>query len=430
MPHQLEASRIARESDIFFVICGTGWGKTYWLIGHLLMMCCDEGSKWNAENRKKNKDGELTEPYLVILVAPTNKMLRLIHIPIMDMCTPGLIQNFEKTDLKYTLENGSQMILLSAENPDRIRGLRPNGGGLDEMREYDKYVYTVLYNRVAFRKGWIIGATTPSGFDWTHDIEEASVDDPKINVISGRPSTENPLFDPKRIELDAGRMDERFHKQEYFAERISKQGGVYNITSENIRPCEFVANLPIWFAMDFNVNPMTCAVLQRHGQEVWCVDEIQLMTSNTWEICDEIDSRYNKYFDLGPRARRSISNIAFYPDPSGIAKQHGGMSNFEIIRQHFRDKYQKEVELCFRRKAPYVMDRINAVNAMLKNAKGERRFFIDPKCKNVIRSFERTVFKEGTNQVDKTKGTEHFADGVGYAIELEFPIQQISVGVI
>ena len=71
---------------------------------------------------------------------------------------------------------------------------------------------------------------------------------------------------------------------------------------------------------------------------------------------------------------------------------------------------------------PYpVVNRINAVNAMLRNANGHRRLIIDPKCKYLIRSLEGLTYKEGTRMPDKSHGLDHAGDALGYLIAAIFP---------
>jgi len=72
---------------------------------------------------------------------------------------------------------------------------------------------------------------------------------------------------------------------------------------------------------------------------------------------------------------------------------------------------------------PAERDRINAVNAMIKNSKGDVRTFVNPaKCKNLIRDFEQVAYKDGTTQIDKDKHSDmtHPSDAAGYMYEKEF----------
>ena len=44
--------------------------------------------------------------------------------------------------------------------------------------------------------------------------------------------------------------------------------------------------------------------------------------------------------------------------------------------------------------------------------------FVHPRCKDLIKSFKNTTFKEGSEDfvIDKTAGVEHWIDGTGYLI--------------
>ena len=66
-------------------------------------------------------------------------------------------------------------------------------------------------------------------------------------------------------------------------------------------------------------------------------------------------------------------------------------------------------------------DRINAMNSMLKNAQGERRCFVDPKCRNLIQALQRYVYKQGTQIPDKGKW-DHIFDATTYAVEYLYPV--------
>jgi hypothetical protein len=72
---------------------------------------------------------------------------------------------------------------------------------------------------------------------------------------------------------------------------------------------------------------------------------------------------------------------------------------------------------------PLVRDRVNAVNAMLRNNEGERRLLVNPCCKPLIRDLERVSWKADSHdnllpQLDKANpGLTHVSDALGYLIE-------------
>lgn len=175
----------------------------------------------------------------------------------------------------------------------------------------------------------------------------------------------------------------------------------------------FNPSLPIWVGVDFNIDPMSAAIIQpQTNGQLWIVDEIFLHNSNTEEMCEELERRYWRY----------MKQITIYPDPAGGARQHArGESDLDIFRQ----KGFKRIK--FRKKHPFVADRVNSVNRMLRSADGNIRIMVGTGCRNVIESLEQTLYKAGSRDIDKAAGMEHITDALGYPIELEFPTKQIVI---
>ena len=172
---------------------------------------------------------------------------------------------------------------------------------------------------------------------------------------------------------------------------------------------KFVPNKPIFVGMDFNVTPMTAVILQpQYNGELWAVDEIVLHNSSTTEMADEIERRYWRY----------MNQISIFPDPAANYRNSSrGETDIDILRQKgFKKIY-------FRKKHPAVQDRINAVNKMLKSADSTVRLFINDNCKHLIDSFEQTLYKENSKEVDKTQNKEHITDAIGYCIEYTNPVR-------
>ena len=158
--------------------------------------------------------------------------------------------------------------------------------------------------------------------------------------------------------------------------------------------------------MDFNTSPCTAAIYVQLGKEMFQIDEIHMLNSNTAEVAEEILRRYPK------------SRIICYPDPAGQQRKTsaGGATDFTILRN-----------AGFEVKAPnrhnLVRDRINSFNARLCSSDGVRHLFIDPKCKYTIESLEKFCYKEGTQVPDKGQW-DHMFDAASYCIDYMFPIKR------
>jgi hypothetical protein len=151
--------------------------------------------------------------------------------------------------------------------------------------------------------------------------------------------------------------------------------------------------------IDFNINPMSAVVAVNEGGQCRVLRDVQLETSNTDELCRELQRLY-------PGRK-----LWAYPDPSGRRRQTsaGGRTDFSILREHgFRVRAPS--------KAPQIADRVNNVQANLYHG----RVQIDPSAKGLIAALEGQGYdKDG--KPDKLGGLDHLADAFGYLLWLAFP---------
>jgi hypothetical protein len=116
-----------------------------------------------------------------------------------------------------------------------------------------------------------------------------------------------------------------------------RQGRAYYEFSraEHVRELCYDRALPLHWTWDFNVSPMCSLICQRHGDEVWILDEIVLQTSSTPEVCREFMDRFGKH-GRGPNRQ-----LLIYGDASGAANHSvTGQSDYHVIREFFRHQPQ------------------------------------------------------------------------------------------
>lgn len=110
-----------------------------------------------------------------------------------------------------------------------------------------------------------------------------------------------------------------------------------------------------WLTFDFNVNPMTCTVIQHYDRTVYVVRTIRLENSNTWQMCDRIKSIYpNCFFMVTGDATGQHRNTA----------TADGMDNYQIIIQQLGIS---ENQVVIPTKNPSIEDNQLKVNALLLN---------------------------------------------------------------
>ena len=134
---------------------------------------------------------------------------------------------------------------------------------------------------------------------------------------------------PDFYERLRGSYDENFFRQEVLGDYLNVRGGlVYHAfeRDENVRPMELDPARPVFWALDFNVDPMCSVVAQvDRGGEVSVLDEIVLRRATTEQACEEFEKRFGL-----PQA-----GVVVYGDASGAAMQTTGYSDYQVIREYF-----------------------------------------------------------------------------------------------
>lgn len=394
---QMEVYRSSARFKV--VVAGRRWGKTQLAKVSLIKFA-----------RRKRR--------LVWYVAPSYRMAKQIMWPELVEAIPrSWVRKYNETILTITLVNGTRIELKGADNPDSLRGVGIHYLVMDEVQDIDPDAWVkVLRPTLASTGGHALFIGTPKAYNFLFQLWALGQKEEARSWESWQfPTITSPFIPLEEIDAARNDMDDKSFKQEFEASFETMSGRVYYPFDRkvHVKPLAFSPTLPIWVGQDFNVDPMSSVIfqLQRNG-ELWAVDEIHLPSSNTNELCDELERRYWRYRD----------QIVIYPDPAGAYRGHQrGESDLDIFRERGFKKQK------YRRKHPPVADRVNAVNRMLMTASGATRLYIDPRCKKFIEALEQTLYLPGCREVDKSQGIEHMADAGGYCIEFEFPVRKVEV---
>ena len=393
MPLTKPQAEVIKDSARFrILITGRRFGKTFLAIHELARFA-------RFPNRK------------VWYVAPTYRQAKAI-------CWQELVQRLRKhnwvsevnnSDLTVILRNNSRISLRGADNENSLRGIGLDFLVMDEFADISPVAwYEVLRPTLSDTQGHALFCGTPRGFgNWGYDMYVKGQSDKEWQ--SFKFTTLEGLQVPKEeIEQAKEDLDERTFQQEYMASFVNYAGMIYYNFDRNKNIIDHYSNpyKTLHIGLDFNVDPMCAVVSVIENDRIIVIDEIQIWSSNTNEMVEEIKSRYK-------------NKSVIYPDPSARQRKTsaGGLTDLAILKN-------AGFEVRSRNSAPLVRDRINSVNAKLKNAKGINSLFILKSCKNVIKSIERQIYKEGTHIPDKDSGYDHFNDALGYMVEYNFPLKR------
>lgn len=363
----------------------------------------------------------LNEGRTGLLGAPTYSMLR-------DATLPALLAALERGKLRYELRQaemklklplcGSTILLRSLDSPERLRGPNLAWFGVDELTYCSEDAWLRLEARLRDPKAKKLcgfGVWTPKGFDWVYRRFRSNRVE-GYGLVEAKPFENRFLLKktPDYYDRLKASYDEAFYEQEALgAYRNLQAGQVYCSFDRgaNIRECEIDETQDLLWSWDFNVHPMCSVIGQRSGEEIEIVDEIRLGTSSTPEVCEEFARRYADH----------RGKIRVCGDASGRRRTTtSSYSDYELIRKAFRN--DRRVELAVQRANPAVRDRVNLVNARLKNADGVRRLFVDPRCRGLIEDLEQVAYKADSGAIDKDRNPErtHLSDALGYLLWQEY----------
>ena len=324
----------------------------------------------------------------------------------------GWVEKINEADLSIRLVNKSVITLRGGDSPDSLRGVGLSAVVIDEAAYCDERLWReVLRPALSDTGGSCTFISSPSGRDWFYDLwKKGEEKEPgwaswQFSTIEGGNVPDDEIEAAKR-ELDA-----RTFEQEYEAKFTTYWGVIYyNFDAqESIKKKEYVKGKGVLVGIDFNIDPMSCVICQKHGDTLYVIDEIVIFSSNTDEMADEI------------RARYPVEDTIIYPDPAAVQRRTsaGGKTDISILQNYgFRVRHRST--------HPFVKDRINAVNSRLMTGDGMRHLFIDPKCKRLQEALEKQTYKEGTSVPDKSRGFDHLCFAGGQLVETERGIQKIS----
>jgi len=375
------------------LITGRRFGKTY--------LAINEIAKYSSQPNKK-----------VWYVAPSYRQAKAICWSVLKekMLAHKWVKSINHSDLTITLRNNSTITLRGSDNENSLRGVGIHFLVMDEFADTSKETwYEVLRPTLSDTKGSAFFCGSPRGFgNWSYELfkmGEANKDwkSFKYTTIEGEQVSQDEIEQAKQD------LDLRTFQQEYEATFVNYSGMIYyNFSREKNIIEKYKDNTLVYhIGLDFNVDPMCAVVTVIDNKIVTVIDEIQIYSSNTNEMCEEIRNRYKH------------KNIIVYPDPSARQRKTsaGGVTDLAILKNF-------GFEVKCKNTAPLVRDRINAVNSKLKNVTGKNSLFILNSCKNVIKSIERQIYKEGTHIPDKDSGYDHMNDALGYLIEYNYPIRR------
>jgi len=353
-----------------------------------------------------------------LIGAPTYAMLR-------DATMPALLQVLGDNGIEYEhnkaeghlrlMPMGSKILLRSLDEFERLRGSNLAWFGVDELTYVSEQAWLRLDARLRDPKAKRLcgfGVWTPKGYDW---VWRRFIQSPVggYDVVQAKPFENKYLLAavPDYYERLKASYDADFYEQEVMGSYLNpSEGLVYRSFSRerNVEAVAFDEGLPLIWALDFNVDPMSSVIAQVDGEEVRVLDEIVLRRAGTSEACEAFLARYPEF----------PAGLRIYADASGNHMHTSGGSDRQVIEEFFLLRGIRGVRLEIPKSNPPVRQRVELVNGRLRSASGDVALKVDPRCRELVEDFELVQFVAGTCEIDKTKDQKrtHLSDALGYLL--------------
>jgi len=360
--------------------------------------------------------------------APTYPQIRDIFFPTIDEVAFdwGLKADIKEANKEVHLFSGSQyrttIICRSMEKPSNIVGFKIGHALVDELDVMQAVKAEQAWNKIIARmrykvdglKNGIDVTTTPEGFKFVYQrFHKQPQERTALGKLYGM--VQASTFD------NAANLPDDYIPSLY--ESYPKQlidaylrGQFTNLTAGSVYPdfdrrlnhsdASLQAGEPVLIGMDFNRLAMAAVVhVLRDGWPV-AVDE----------ITDGRDTPYMaKLFNERYKAKGHAVQV--FPDASGqnASSKNATESDLSILRAH-------DLTVRVNSTNPAVVDRVNAVNALILNGEGERRYLVNTdRCPKLTDALEQQAYdKNGVP--DKSSGVDHVIDAAGYVIANKWPI--------
>jgi PBSX family phage terminase large subunit len=329
---------------------------------------------------------------------------------VFSICFPELEYKTNNTDYYITLPNGSEIWVGGLDDKKRVEKILGNEYStlyFNECSEIPLSSINIALTRLAeknsLKKKVFYDENPPSKKHWSywlfirhfHPEAEESVEAGDYVSMVMNPADNLENIDPEYIKNVLNKLPEKERMRFMSGEFTEDDDGTAYYAFDRDKHVSEDARLrvgTVYAGMDFNVDPMTCTLVQYSDGQWQVIDEIFLRNSDTYKMCDELVKR-------GYRGARVI------PDSTGKNRKTSGRSDFQILEGAGFD--------IMTTRNPFVKDRINNANRLFTSNKIK----INPRCRKLINDLEKVVWKdEKLDQKGDNKLLTHISDSLSYAL--------------
>lgn len=323
------------------------------------------------------------------LIDNTTKVQYIDHLENIGM-KEGVHYWWEDRKTKLCFINGSLIYFKTLSNPDQFRSYNLGFVEFEEGSLIDEGAFIILLTRLRqpVRQEWdkhfhytFFIHSNPGGMrGWIYKrFINPKTREPSYRYVTAS-TRENIYLHSGYIEI----MEQAFSKDQV-QELVEGKDLDYDNTVAfpdfnefNIRDnIKFNPKEELILTCDFNYNPMAWYLVQ-HYNGIWVVlQEIVIDNITTKDCCKYAQQAIDKY---------GVKSFTIMGDAQGRQQKTNG-SDYGIMLAYFQQRGYN-VMTRIQKANPLIKERLAVLRGLIRNAKGERRLFVDSSCKRLIYNFD------------------------------------------
>ena len=195
-------------------------------------------------------------------VSPSYKTSEVGWRPLRFICRQIEGADIRLGDRQVSFPNGGLVAVRSADNPDSLRGEGLDFVVMDECAFMKREAWTeAIRPALSDRLGGALFISTPKGRNWFWEAWQRGARHEEGWQSWIYPTSANPFIDPAEIEAAKRDLPEIIYRQEYLAEFIESDGGVFRRVQEAavLEPTEpvagrqYIAGVDVASSIDYTV---------------------------------------------------------------------------------------------------------------------------------------------------------------------------------
>jgi hypothetical protein len=367
----------------------------------------------------------------ITVAAPTYRMLEDATIQTFKEVCGSFFrpEDFKKSDNHCRLQNGTEIMFRSTDDPDKLRGPNLSMFWLDEAAMMPETVWDLMIGRLRLLPGRGIITTTPRGKNWLYKlflIKNRENPDYHLTQCS---SASNIFLPDYFIDALKAQYSGHWLQQELEGEFVEfSDAQAYedfktpvNVLADDLAIDDvYDPRLPLNLCLDFNKHIMAWPVVQIISDQPYVLTEItQVKEASIPHMVRKFRSQFPNH----------AAGLRIYGDQTGThgSARGSGTTMYDILENEFVG-YRSNPEIYLPRKNPKVIDRVHSVNMVLRGANQWQPLLVHPSCERLIEDFQRVQWRDNGTELEKIEDRKddrslltHASDALGYWVMMDMP---------